>query len=77
MKISVASAVLVGSGLISVVSAHSRVWSLWIDGVDQGMQSVLSVPWSVRLNRFLCKGAGAGVYIRQPPTNNPIKDLTS
>jgi cellulase len=43
--------------LVVKASAHTRVWSVWINGSDQG--------------------AGAGSYIRQPPTNSPIKDLTS
>ena len=43
--------------LIAKASAHSRVWSVWINGADQG--------------------AGAGRYVRQPPTNDPVKDLTS
>jgi len=43
--------------LIAEVSAHSRVFTIWVNGTDQG--------------------AGAGRYIRQPPTNSPIKDLTS
>jgi len=43
--------------LLVEVSAHSRVWSVWINGSDQG--------------------AGAGRYIRQPPTNDPVKSLTS
>jgi len=37
--------------------AHTRVWSVWLNGVDQG--------------------DGKNVYIRSPPTNNPVKDLTS
>lgn len=45
------------AALIAEVSAHTRVWSIWIDGSDQG--------------------AGAGRYIRQPPTNGPVKNLTS
>ena len=47
----------VAAALVAEVSAHSRVWSVWINGADQG--------------------AGAGRYIRQPPTNDPVKDLTS
>ena len=43
--------------LVAEVSAHTRVWSVWVNGSDQG--------------------AGAGRYIRQPPTNNPVKNLTS
>ena len=43
--------------LIAEVSAHSRMYGIWVNGTDQG--------------------AGAGRYIRQPPTNDPVKDLTS
>ena len=43
--------------LIAEASAHTRVWSIWVGGSDQG--------------------AGAGRYIRQPPTNDPVKSLTS
>ncbi|KAH8823534.1 glycoside hydrolase family 61 protein [Flagelloscypha sp. PMI_526] len=42
---------------VALAQAHTRVWSVWVDGVDQGQ--------------------GAGVYIRQPPSNSPVKDLTS
>jgi len=42
---------------VAEISAHTRVWSVWVNGSDQG--------------------AGAGRYIRQPPTNNPVKPLTS
>ncbi|KAL1659415.1 glycoside hydrolase family 61 protein [Schizophyllum commune] len=48
---------LLASAFIGSVSAHTRVFSLWVDGVDQG--------------------EGGGVYIRQPPSNSPVKDLTS
>ncbi|KAJ7589027.1 glycoside hydrolase family 61 protein [Mycena floridula] len=37
--------------------AHTRVWSVWLNGVDQG--------------------DGRSIYIRSPPTNDPVKDLTS
>ena len=47
----------IATTLIAEVSAHSRVTTVWIGGVDQG--------------------AGAGRYIRQPPTNDPIKNLAS
>jgi len=47
----------IAATLISEVSAHSRVWSVWVDGSDQGK--------------------GEGRYIRQPPNNDPVKDLTS
>lgn len=43
--------------LVAEVSAHSNMWSIWVDGTDQG--------------------AGAGRYIRQPPTNSPVKSLSS
>ena len=45
------------AALIAEVGAHSRMWSIWVDGIDQG--------------------AGAGRYIRQPPTNGPVKSLPS
>ena len=45
------------TGFVAEISAHTWVWSVWINGSDQG--------------------AGAGRYIRQPPTNNPVKPLTS
>jgi len=44
------------AGLFSVAQAHSRVYSLWLDGVDQG--------------------DGRSFYVRSPPTNSPIKDVT-
>ncbi|KAF9651985.1 hypothetical protein BDM02DRAFT_325326 [Thelephora ganbajun] len=47
----------VAATVIVEVSAHTRVWSIWLSGSDQG--------------------AGAGRYILQPPTNNPVKNLTS
>ena len=43
--------------LMTGVSAHTRAWSIQVNGKD--------------------KGAGAGRYIRQPPSNDPVKDLTS
>ncbi|PBK95570.1 hypothetical protein ARMGADRAFT_964373 [Armillaria gallica] len=57
MKSSTVSLILASATFFGVANAHSRVWSDWVDGVDQG--------------------AGAGVYIRQPPSNSPVKDLTS
>jgi len=47
----------IAATLLAEVSAHTRVWSVWINGSDQG--------------------AGAGRYVRQPPTSNPVKSLTS
>lgn len=47
----------IAATLVAKVSAHNRVWSIWVHGSDLG--------------------AGAGRYIRQPPTNSPVKDLTS
>ncbi|KAK0505063.1 putative endo-beta-1,4-glucanase D [Armillaria luteobubalina] len=57
MKSSTVPLILASAAFFGVANAHSRVWSDWVDGVDQG--------------------AGAGVYIRQPPSNSPVKDLTS
>lgn len=55
MKLSAAFAVL--TSLATSVTAHTLVWGVWINGVDQG--------------------DGRNVYIRSPPNNNPVKDLTS
>ncbi|KAF8541211.1 glycosyl hydrolase family 61-domain-containing protein [Trichophaea hybrida] len=44
------------AGLFSVVQAHSRVYSLWLDDVDQG--------------------DGRNFYIRSPPSNYPVKDVS-
>src|SRR3954451_21240667 len=38
------------------VSAHSHMYSLWVNGVDQG--------------------DGRNVYIRSPPNNSPVKDVS-
>ncbi|VUC33937.1 unnamed protein product [Clonostachys rosea] len=43
--------------MASVVSAHTHLWSVWINGEDQG--------------------DGRSKYIRSPPNNDPVKDLTS
>ena len=37
--------------------AHTLVWGVRVNGVDQG--------------------DGRNLYIRSPPNNNPVKDLTS
>ncbi|CAI6097283.1 unnamed protein product [Clonostachys chloroleuca] len=43
--------------MASVVSAHTHLWSVWVNGKDQG--------------------DGRSKYIRSPPNNDPVKDLTS
>jgi cellulase len=43
--------------MASVVSAHTHLWSVWVNGEDQG--------------------DGRSKYIRSPPNNDPVKDLTS
>lgn len=45
------------AALVGTVSAHTRVFSAWVNDVDQG--------------------DGRTTYIRSPPNNNPVKDLTS
>jgi len=55
MKFLVLAVVL--ATFVAEISAHTRVWSVWVNGSDQG--------------------AGAGRYIRQPPTSDPVKPLTS
>lgn len=53
------SQIIVAAAMAAVANAHSRVWSIAVDGVSQG------------------NGLDAGGYIRSPPNNNPLKDLTS
>lgn len=53
MRSSIASAL----ALASTVSAHTHMFSAWVNGKDQG--------------------DGRNVYIRSPPNNSPVKDLTS
>ncbi|KIP06739.1 glycoside hydrolase family 61 protein [Phlebiopsis gigantea 11061_1 CR5-6] len=44
------------SALVASVTAHTLVWGVWINGVDQG--------------------DGRNIYIRSPPNNNPVLNLT-
>lgn len=53
------SGYMVGATMAAVANAHTTIWDLYVDGVDQGVGNV------------------AGGYIRYPPNNNPVKDLTS
>lgn len=51
---------LLAASLLSLAMtahAHTRVWSISVNGVDQG--------------------DGRDTYIRSPPTNNPVKDVSS
>ncbi|RSM11847.1 hypothetical protein CEP52_002769 [Fusarium oligoseptatum] len=43
--------------MASTVSAHARMYGVWVNGEDQGN--------------------GQNVYIRTPPSNSPVKDLSS
>ncbi|CAN8105958.1 unnamed protein product [Discula destructiva] len=45
------------AAIVGTVSAHTRVFSAWVNDVDQG--------------------DGRTTYIRSPPSNSPVKDLTS
>lgn len=47
----------VAAALLGTATAHTRVFSAWVNDVDQG--------------------DGRTTYIRSPPNNNPVKDLTS
>lgn len=53
------SAILASSALVAITSAHTTIWNIYVNGVDQGV------------------GNKAGGYIRFPPNNSPVKDLTS
>ncbi|PMD37789.1 carbohydrate-binding module family 1 protein [Hyaloscypha variabilis F] len=50
---------LVSSALVALSSAHTTVFNILVNDVDQGT------------------GNTPGGYIRSPPNNNPVKDLTS
>ncbi|KAF9005986.1 glycoside hydrolase family 61 protein [Cyathus striatus] len=45
------------ASLATSILAHTTIWGVWVNGVDQG--------------------DGRNLYIRSPPNNNPVKDLTS
>ncbi|KAJ3571921.1 hypothetical protein NP233_g3443 [Leucocoprinus birnbaumii] len=51
-----ASLAIVSSFFVSCAYAHTTVWGVWVNGVDQG--------------------DGQNQYIRSPPNNDPVKDLT-
>ncbi|KAL1900765.1 hypothetical protein Cpir12675_000779 [Ceratocystis pirilliformis] len=51
------SSILSAISMASAVSAHTTLFTAWVNDVDQG--------------------EGRNVYIRSPPNNNPVKDLTS
>ncbi|KDR78751.1 hypothetical protein GALMADRAFT_224003 [Galerina marginata CBS 339.88] len=44
------------ASFVATALAHTRVWGVWVNGVDQG--------------------DGRDQYVRSPPTNNPLKDLS-
>jgi cellulase len=50
---------LASSALVALSSAHTTVFNILVNDVDQGT------------------GNTPGGYIRSPPNNNPVKDLTS
>lgn len=55
-------------GLVSTAVAHTTVYAVWINEVDQGLGcGQLSSG----------KQTGESIYIRCPPNNNPVKDLAS
>ncbi|KAF9563943.1 glycoside hydrolase family 61 protein [Agrocybe pediades] len=47
---------LLSASLVSTALAHTRIWGVWVNEVDQG--------------------DGRDIYVRSPPTNDPLKDLT-
>ncbi len=53
------SALLASSALVAIASAHTTIWNIYVNDVNQGV------------------GNTAGGYIRFPPNNSPVKDLTS
>ena len=51
---------VLAASLATSVSAHARVWTWSVDGVDASPNANAIAP-----------------FIRTPPNNNPVKDLTS
>lgn len=47
------------AGSAALAKAHTTLYNVWINDVDQGL------------------GNSASGYIRSPPNNNPVKDITS
>ncbi|KAJ3039840.1 hypothetical protein HDV00_011749 [Rhizophlyctis rosea] len=68
MRFAAAATIL---GLAASVSAHATVYSVHINGVSQGL--------GCGENQYgkQIGGAENSKYIRCPPNNNPVKDLTS
>lgn len=56
------SAFLAAAAGASFAHAHSTLMHLWVNGVDQGRGDT---------------SATNGQYIRSPPNNNPLTDVTS
>ena len=55
------SGFLASAAVLAVANAHTTIWNAIVDGVDQGVGN---------------KNDATG-YIRSPPNNNPVKDITS
>ncbi|KAF4630977.1 hypothetical protein G7Y89_g7155 [Cudoniella acicularis] len=53
------STFLVVAALAFVANAHTTIWNIYVNDIDQGI------------------GNSASGYIRSPPNNNPVKDITS
>ncbi|KAH8684226.1 glycosyl hydrolase family 61-domain-containing protein [Tricladium varicosporioides] len=53
------SGFLASAALAAVANAHTTIYNIWVNDVDQGV------------------GNSASGYIRSPPNNNPVKDITS
>ncbi|PBP28067.1 Cellulose-binding protein [Diplocarpon rosae] len=51
--------VLAGAAALAVTQAHTTIYNILVNDVDQGL------------------GNSAAGYIRSPPNNNPVKDVTS
>jgi hypothetical protein len=53
------SAIFAPSALVAIANAHTTIWNIYVNGVNQGV------------------GNTAAGYIRSPPNNSPVKDITS
>lgn len=58
-------------GLASTALAHTTIYAVWINEVDQGLACGQSSTGKQT------GGPANSVYVRCPPNNNPVKDIAS
>lgn len=60
---------------VATATAHATVYSIWLNGVDQGDGRNGYVRFQVLFDRRTAEQFSE--KIRSPPTNDPVKDLKS